>query len=426
VKRIVFDVPKWHAYLHRDARGLETATERDGPVQRFEDELFDRLYAGETERLPDKKQDPNLRAWAESIHQACEQLPAFGRLSAECRGDAMAAGTAVETLIAELRPEPPQDAGNAQERPPAPSRRALGGACDKASAAVEELREVMEGLAEVVFRGIGTSSAVGGAMPAKVVRSLAARLRTDPRLKQIALLAGRFKRIAASRRRSRVKHGADEIADIEQGADLGRLLPSELVRLAHPKLRLAFMRSFVERAALQYQLIGNEPLGKGPLVVALDKSGSMDGPRDVWATALTLALLDQAHRERRTFALLAFDYQVKFEAVVKPDESLPDQALFTACAGGTEIGVALSRGLELIQQHQCALNKADVVLVTDGGSDTASAAKIREVAQALGVTIVGLGIGVEREWLAPWCDDVRVVQNLTSLDDGTSDMLFAA
>jgi hypothetical protein len=43
MKRIVFDVPRWHAYLHRDARGLETATERDGPVQKFEDELFDRL-----------------------------------------------------------------------------------------------------------------------------------------------------------------------------------------------------------------------------------------------------------------------------------------------------------------------------------------------------------------------------------------------
>jgi len=223
----------------------------------------------------------------------------------------------------------------------------------------------------------GTSTGLGGQLPSKAIRALAARLKSDARLKQIALLAGRFKRIAASKRRSRIKHGADEIADIEQGADLGRLLPSEMVKLAHPRLRLAFMRSFIERAALQYQLIGNEPLGKGPLVVALDKSGSMDGPRDIWATALALALFDQAKRERHTFALIAFDYKMKLETVVKPGEPLPEEALFTACAGGTEIDVALARGLGLVRDNQSQLMKADVVLITDGGTNTASAVKIR-------------------------------------------------
>jgi uncharacterized protein with von Willebrand factor type A (vWA) domain len=427
MRRIIFDTPRWHVFLHREARGLETTTERDGPVQKFEDEVFDRLYSGETERLPEKKQDPKLRAWAEAIHQACEKLPAFSRLASECRGEAIAAGTAVETLMAELRPQLPEEPENAKTGPPEAYRRALGAGCERASQAVDELRETMEGLAEVGFSGMpGTSSALGGAMPAKAVRALAARLKSDARLKQIALLAGRFKRIAASKRRSRVKHGADEIADIEQGADLGRLLPSELVKLAHPKLRLAFMRTFLERQALQYQLIGHEPLGKGPLVVVLDKSGSMDGPRDIWATALTLALVDQAQRERRTFALIAFDYHVKYEAVVKPGEPLPEAALFTACAGGTELAVALQRGLDLIRENQGQLKKADVVLVTDGGSDASSASKIREDALALNVTILGLGIGVEREWLAPWCDDVQTIQDLDSITDTSAEKLFAA
>lgn len=242
MKRIVLDVPKWHTYLHGDARGLEMATERDGPVRRFEDEVFDRLYSGETERLPERKQDPKLRAWANSLHTACEQLPAFRRLAAECQGDPMAAGTAVEALMAEIRPEPPQDAENAQGGPPGSSRRALGAACEKASAAVEEQRETMEGLGDVWFTNMpGNTSGIGGAMPPKAIRTLAARLKSDARLRQIALLAGRFKRIAASKRRQRLKHGADEIADIEQGAELGRLIPSELLKLTHPKLRAAFM-----------------------------------------------------------------------------------------------------------------------------------------------------------------------------------------
>jgi uncharacterized protein with von Willebrand factor type A (vWA) domain len=424
MKRIIFDVPRWHAYLHRDARGLEIAKDKDDPVRKFEDELFDRLYSGESERLPERQQDPKLRVWADGVHAACEQLPAFARLAQECRGEPMAAGVAVESLMAELKPQLPAEPAGP---PPENIRRKIGSACDKASQAIDEMRETMEGLAEIGFKSIpGTGTGFGGEMPTKSIRALATRLRSDARLRQIALLAGRFKRIAASKRRSRVRHGADEIADIEQGADLARLLPSELVKLTHRTLRAAFMRSLIEREAMQYQLVGNEPLGKGPLVVLLDKSGSMDGPRDVWGTALALALLETARRDRRMFAILAFDSRVKFEAVVKPDEPLPEAALFTGCAGGTEIGAAMHRALEIIGSHDARLKKADIVLVTDGGSDTANAPTLREAAKLIGVTSLGLGIGVERDWLMPWCDDVQVVQDLNNIDGASAEKLFAS
>jgi uncharacterized protein with von Willebrand factor type A (vWA) domain len=150
----------------------------------------------------------------------------------------------------------------------------------------------------------------------------------------------------------------------------------------------------------------------------------MDGPRDIWATALALALLDHAQRERRMYALLGFDYHVKFEAVVKPGEPLPEEGLFVGCAGGTEISAALTRGLEIIRRHPGALSKADLVLVTDGGSAPSSAPKVREEAAELGVTILGLGIGVEQEWL-PWCDEVQAISNLSTVDDAIAAPLFA-
>jgi uncharacterized protein with von Willebrand factor type A (vWA) domain len=422
VKRVIYDVPRWHAYLHRDARGLEVATDRDNPVLKFEDEIFDKIYSGDLTLLPPRQQDQKLRIWAEGVHKACEELPAFGRLVAECQGEAMMAGTAVESLMATLKPQVPEDP---QQQAPETIRRSIGSACDKASQAIDELRDTLAGLAEVGMTGMaGRSTATGGQLSAESIRALAARLKTDARLKQIALLAGRFKRIAASKRRQRLRHGADEISDIEQGADLGRLLPSELVKLSHRTHRLLLLKNVMERQAMQYLLSGNEPLGRGPLVVLLDKSGSMDGPRDIWATALSLALLDQAQRERRPFALVAFDYRVKFEAVVKPDEPLPEAALFTSCCGGTEIADAVNRGLELIRLNQGQLKKADLVLITDGGSDAQMAPKLREQAVEMGVTILGLGIGVEREWLAPWCDDIQVIQDLSSINDASAERLF--
>jgi hypothetical protein len=320
---------------------------------RLEDELFERLYTGEGERLSAARTNPVLRPWAERIHATCDQLPSFARLAAECRGDAAAAAATVEALLEEMKIPPPE------EPPPTeapgtskdPLRRPLASACARASRAVGELRESVEGLAQVEFRGgdlPGTGTSDGGHGEHPAVRPLAARLKDDHRLRRIAALAGRFKRIAANKRRQRVNHGADEIADIEQGADLARTLPAELAKLSHRLLRLDFMRSLLERQVLQYRLSGNAALGKGPLVVLLDKSGSMDGPRDVWATAVALALLDHAQRERRTYALLGFDSQVKFEPVVKPDDALPEEGLFVSCGGGTEIGAAVARGLEII------------------------------------------------------------------------------
>jgi len=216
------------------------------------------------------------------------------------------------------------------------------------------------------------------------------------------------------------------VTDVEQGGDLGRALPSELAKLSHPLLRLDLLRTLLERQVLQYQVSGTEALGKGPLIVLLDKSGSMDGPRDEWATALALALLDHAQRDRRTYALLGSDARVKFETIVRPGEPLPEAGLFVECAGGTDIALAIERGLEIIRAHPASLKKADLVLVTDGGADSSSAPNMREGAARLGATIFGLGIGVGLESLSPWCDEAHVISNLSSVDEGAARSLFAA
>ncbi len=126
----------------------------------------------------------------------------------------------------------------------------------------------------------------------------------------------------------------------------------------------------------------------------------MEGPRDIWATALAL---DQAQRENRMFALLLFDSAVKYKAIVKPQELLPEAALFQACGGGTSIDTALTRALKIIETHPRWLRKSDVVLVTDGASDTTTAPGLRQAAERLNVALLGLGIEVSVEALTPWC-----------------------
>ncbi len=415
MKRIIFDTPRWSLYLHRSARGLDRADPSDSPERMLQDELFERLFAGEVEPIPEVDCAPQLSAWAQRVHDTVSQLPAFERLSQECRGRADESAMAVEALANELKPGAADDV----------LRRSARAACGKASSMIEQLREALEGLEHVAF-GPGSGSPQAGARPqCEQVRSLAAMLRDSARLRRIAQLAGRFKRIAGAKRRSRVRHGADELVDVEQGAEIARLLPGELAALLHPHTKLMALRNLHERQCLQYRLEGTETLGRGPLVVAIDKSGSMEGERDVWATAVALALLDAAQAEGRPFGLLCFDGAVKHEVLVMPGDGLPEAALFVPADGGTDIDNVVGRGLEIIEQRAGDLRTADIVLITDGASNSENAGELRERAWRLGVTELGVAIDVEPRQLAPWCDQVVAASDMSRVDDKTAEALFA-
>lgn len=216
--------------------------------------------------------------------------------------------------------------------------------------------------------------------------------------------------------------------DVVHGADLARTLLVELARLTDPWRRLDFLRNLPEHQILEYQLIGSDRLDRGPLVFLLDKSSSMDaggGERDVWATALALALLQQARGERRTFALVAYNAAPFHVKAVSPGTALPEEALLLRCSGGTSISAAIERGLELTTGPGGALRTADLVLVSDGEDDPGPAADLRARASELGVSIFGLAIGMPAAALAPWCDEAHGVTDLGTLEPRVANALFA-
>lgn len=420
MKRLTRDVGRWDVYLHREARGLPAATELDAPRRQLEDELFGVLYSGEVVELPGQQRQRDHAEWADQVHGQLSALPQFERLVAECHGDPVAAAVAVEALLREIGDPTSPD-------PEHLIRRRLRAGCVQAGQAVAEIQEALLALEHVSVGGrapgTGTASAAGTTSESAI--DLARQLRELPKLRELARLAGRIRQIASAQRRNRVRRVPEEIGDVEQGGDLSRLLPSELVRLVHPRLRRAALRSLLENEALSYGVRGNDSLGGGPMVVCLDKSGSMEGASDTWATAVALALLDQAQQEKRTFALLGFDTAVKSEVTIRPGENLPLSALFEGCDGGTDIDHVIGRALDLIVASP-DLGRADIVLLTDGASDPIRADQLRERALARGVSIIGIGIGVDASTLTPWCAPVTSTRDLATLDAHTATTLFAA
>ena len=159
MKRILYDVPRWSVFLQRLARGLDPGHDGDDPKRKFEDELFERVYDGEMLLLPNVERDARLAPWATKAHEACQELPAFERLAAECGGDSDAAGAAVEKLVDDLK-------NLTADSEPGAVRRGVRAAATAASGVVDERREALVGLEQA------------GA-------PLARRLRDDARLRRI-------------------------------------------------------------------------------------------------------------------------------------------------------------------------------------------------------------------------------------------------
>jgi UDP-N-acetyl-D-mannosaminuronic acid transferase (WecB/TagA/CpsF family) len=78
----------------------------------------------------------------------------------------------------------------------------------------------------------------------------------------------------------------------------------------------------------------------------------------------------------------------------------------------------------LVVENPSQLKKADVVLVTDGFAEAAAAPALREQAREMGVTVLGVGIGVGSEALAPWCDQYVSVERLDTIDEKTAEQVF--
>lgn len=70
------------------------------------------------------------------------------------------------------------------------------------------------------------------------------------------------------------------------------------------------------------------------------------------------------------------------------------------------------------------MKAADVVLITDGESETQDAPVIRQLAEQLRVTILGVGIGVSAESLKPWCDEAHAISRLDTVDEVAAEALF--
>jgi uncharacterized protein with von Willebrand factor type A (vWA) domain len=264
----------------------------------------------------------------------------------------------------------------------------------------------------------------GGRLSAGERLELGRRLARNRKLGELARLVGRFKQDARALRRKTLDRGVAEAYDIERGADLGRLIPSELLALHHPQLRADFQRRLLEGAVLQYRLRDDEQNGKGPMVVCIDVSSSMQGDKELWAKAVSLTLMDIARRQRRLFRAVLFSsgpesmkvidlnrerrYQPELPKVIELAEYFP--------GGGTDFQAPIDAAIELIADKK--LKRGDIVVITDGECQVAPEwlAELKRRKEDLQFSIFAVLVDVgsnDLSTLAQFSDRVSSVTKLT-------------
>lgn len=180
--------------------------------------------------------------------------------------------------------------------------------------------------------------------------------------------------MAMSAQREKVKKGVDAVYDIKPGSEIGKMLPSEAMKLANPTYRTMLKKDILEGNVLTYEYSGNEKKHKGPIICCIDSSGSMSGQPEIWAKSVAMGLLEIARSQKRSFVALHFESGPKSTIHVNTFlrtspyniNEIIDFAEYFA-GGGTMFEPPLELAQDKINEDG-EFTKADIVFITDGAS----------------------------------------------------------
>lgn len=444
---VLFDVSEYEANQWKYRLLVDesvTEAERAGRVEsgesfgRFAEDVFHRMIA-ETER-PREENPAGSDVWRK-LHGEMDKLPEVTDLRERCQGDEVAAGLATAAVMDSVRGVVSDEQAKTGERAEAARSAAemleamlandddpdvrrcldelnaeIGDAEAEAGAAADQIdpswlrqavrvacreanREV-DGMYSMVNGFMaGTGREVSKARRGAVARELAESVKKRPALQRIAELAGRLRRVAARKQEEKARRGTDEIVGVETGRDLGRLVPAEWAISNDPDLEDLFYQRYLEGSLVQLEVEGKETKGRGPVVVAIDCSGSMSGTPAEWAGAVTLALVDIVVRQKRDLELLWFDTSIrrqeKIEGTRVPSVSeLINSVTFEASGGGTDFDAALANAFAMISRHG-EMSGADVIVITDGYASVSSSTsgQLDRLQKEVGLSLYGILVG---------------------------------
>ena len=292
----------------------------------------------------------------------------------------------------------------------------------EAAAEVQEFKDMQAAM------GIGKGEGGGGQVNSKELKQMFKKLKNDKTLQDICEMAGRYRMVARSKQRQKVTHGYDDMIGVEFDDDLGRMLASELAQMGCEELEGEAVRRFVEKEMLCRKYQGIENVGKGPIIVMPDESGSMtspgpDGvPRIVHAKAMCLSLGWVAKSQNRWCAFVGWSSGNQVREIVLPPGKWDMAELMKWLSkfwnGGTHF--PMTRLMSLYTEMGAPKGKTDVIVITDGeldansGQEKADFDKWKVQAEC---KIIGISIGSDSKGLKDISDEYFRIASMSADDE---------
>lgn len=240
------------------------------------------------------------------------------------------------------------------------------------------------------------------------------------------------RRVVEELRLIRSPRAPTEARGIERSAEITRMLPAEAALLGHPTLRLLWHARRAERSLSTYRYEGkveerikvqaesapierssHQKPERGPVVICLDTSGSMQGAPEQIAKALTLAVARAAHEEGRACRVVLFSGPGDVEdlEIGMGPTGLPSllRLLAQSFSGGTDVDWPLRIAFDTLERQ--GWDRADLLLVSDGAFDlpTLMLERLAMAREQHSARVHGLLIGVQASpSMKAMCDPLHV------------------
>jgi uncharacterized protein with von Willebrand factor type A (vWA) domain len=268
----------------------------------------------------------------------------------------------------------------------------------------------------------GFSEAAGGeagVVSTETARAAMETLRANPHLKDLADLLGWARQMVRGEWRNSPRARTELVGYRTEPLQPARLAGFEwAVWLSGDEtLALDWERRAIDGGLRHRQYGGKVQKSAGPLIIVRDESGSMAGAPHALAVALEWALLEIARRDRRAFYSIPFSGRGQFEVWVDSGTSPHDLAahLTHFYNGGTEPYGPLAAALETVQMVSDELQRADVLVLTDGLFAEAPQTFLETLAQARQhdpVKIALVSVGADNPHAHAFADPVIHVDDL--------------
>ncbi len=172
-----------------------------------------------------------------------------------------------------------------------------------------------------------------------------------------------------------------EIVGIQESNDLSTMLSSEVALLSDDDTETLFLKKFVDEQLLTFRYEDKilreskeqfiqinqrvKQKEKGPFIICIDTSESMEGRPEQIAKVLTLAILKMSMHQNRKAYLINFSAGIQTIDLYNIADQFQEIVAFLQMSfhGGTDVSLAFYEALRQLEKHD--YEDADVLMVSD-------------------------------------------------------------